>query len=79
MRKVGLGGDRVTTTLTFPEEYRELKDDMGLPDWQIARRLKLSMEALERKLHRYKLPVSRELAEMAEEERVRRRELRAAS
>lgn len=79
MRTVGRGGDWVATTLTFPEEYRELKDDMALPDWQIARRLNLSMEALERKLHRYKLPVSRELAEMAEDERVRRRDLRAAS
>lgn len=67
------------TTLSFPEQYRELKDDMALPDWQIARKLGLRLEALERKLHRYKLPVSRALSEMVDDERVRRRELKAAS
>ncbi|CAN3132274.1 hypothetical protein ACNUDN_30565 [Mycobacterium sp. smrl_JER01] len=67
------------TTLSFPEQYRELKGDMALPDWQIARKLGLRLEALERKLRRYKLPVSRALSEMVDDERVRRRELKAAS
>lgn len=69
----------MTTTLTFPEQYRELRDDMALPDWQIAKRLGLSLSALERKLHRYNLPVGRALSEMVDDERARRRGLKAAS
>ena len=69
----------MTTTLSIPEGYRELRDDMGRPDRQIGKRLGLSRSVLERTLHRYKLPVSRALSEMVDADRARRRGLKAAS
>lgn len=57
-----------TTTLSFTERYDEMRD-IGLPDWQIAKRLDITLSSLERMLERYDRPVSDLLRDMAREER----------
>lgn len=54
----------VRTTLTFPERYAELRYDMGLPIWQVAKKLGHSPASLYRMLLRYELTVPSELISM---------------
>ncbi|OKH62362.1 hypothetical protein EB74_16960 [Mycobacterium sp. SWH-M5] len=61
----------ITTTLSFLERYDELRGDLGLPDWQIAKKLGITLSSLERQLERYGRPVSDLLRELANEERHR--------
>lgn len=49
------------TTLTFPERYGELRYDMGLPIWQVAKKLGHSPASLYRMLLRYEMTVPSEL------------------
>lgn len=56
------------TTLSFLERYDEMHA-IGLPDWQIAKRLNVTLSSLERMLERYERPVSDLLRDMAREER----------
>ena len=56
------------TTLSFLERYDEYRD-MGVPDWQIAKRMGISFSSLERQLERYSRPVGELLREIAHEER----------
>ncbi|XTP37123.1 hypothetical protein ACORG1_13275 [Mycobacterium sp. TJFP1] len=67
----------IGTTLTFLERYDELCD-LGVPDWQIAKRMGLTLLSLVRMLEKYGRPIPPLLREMADETRGRHRE-RAAS
>lgn len=58
----------IATTLSFTERYDEMHA-IGLPDWQIAKRLNVTLSSLERMLERYERPVSDLLRDMAREER----------
>lgn len=58
----------IATTLSFIERYDEMHA-IGLPDWQIAQRLGVTLSSLERQLSRYDRPVSDLLRDMAREER----------
>ncbi|WP_301121125.1 hypothetical protein [Mycolicibacterium fortuitum] len=58
----------IATTLSFTERYDEMHA-IGLPDWQIAKRLDITLGSLERMLERYERPVSDLLRDMAREER----------
>lgn len=58
----------IATTLSFTERYDEMHA-IGLPDWQIAKRLDITLSSLERMLERYDRPVSDLLRDMAREER----------
>lgn len=53
--------DRRPSTLSFPERYAELHDDMRLPIWQVCQKLKLTPSSLHRMLLREKMPVPAEL------------------
>ncbi|UXA19508.1 hypothetical protein [Mycobacterium sp. SMC-4] len=55
----------------FLETYSELRDELRLPDWQIARRLGIKLSSLERRLDRHGRSVSPELRALAREERSR--------
>lgn len=68
----------IGTTLTFTERYDELRHVLGYPDWEVAKRMGISLSSLERMLERYDRPISEELRDLAREERDRR-ERRAAS
>lgn len=68
----------IGTTLTFTERYDELRHALGYPDWQVAKRMGISLSSLERMLERYGRPIGEELRDLAREERDRR-ERRAAS
>lgn len=57
-----------TTTLSFAERYDELHE-IGIPDWQIAKRMGITALSLVRMLLREGKPVSPLLAEIAAEER----------
>ena len=63
-------GGKIVTSLSFTERYLELHE-LGYQDWQIAKRLGMSLSSLERGLQRCGMPVSPLLAEMANEERSR--------
>lgn len=65
---------RGASTLSFLERYDEMRD-LGIPDWQIAKKMGISCKALERQLWRYGRPISALLGDMTrdEEERTRRR------
>lgn len=67
----------IATTLTFLERYDELRD-LGVPDWQIAKRMGLTLLSPVRMLERYDRPIPPLLREMADDERARQRG-RAAS
>lgn len=56
------------TTLSFAERYDEMHA-IGLPDWQVAKRMGITLSSLERMLERYDRPVSDLLRDMAREER----------
>ena len=58
----------MSNSLSFTERYLELHE-LGYQDWQIAKRLGMSLSSLERGLQRCGMPVSPLLAEMANEER----------
>lgn len=58
----------IATTLTFLERYDEMRG-IGVPDWQIAKRMAVTLSSLERMLQRYHRPVSDLLRDMAQEER----------
>ncbi|MBP3087003.1 hypothetical protein [Mycolicibacterium fortuitum] len=58
----------IATTLSFTERYDEMHA-IGLPDWQIAKRLDITLSSLVRMLERYERPVSDLLRDMAREER----------
>ncbi|OMB79247.1 hypothetical protein [Mycolicibacterium conceptionense] len=58
----------IATTLSFTERYDEMHA-IGLPDWQIAKRMGITLSSLERELARYDRPVSDLLRDMAREER----------
>ncbi|WP_166905956.1 hypothetical protein [Mycobacterium sp. DL440] len=58
----------IATTLSFTERYDEMHA-IGLPDWQIAQRMEVTLSSLERMLERYDRPVSDLLRDMAREER----------
>ncbi|UJL29959.1 hypothetical protein HZU38_05515 [Mycolicibacterium vanbaalenii] len=66
----------IATTLTFLERYDELRD-LGVPDWQIAKRMGLTL-SLVRMLEKYDRPIPPLLRELADDERARQRG-RAAS
>ncbi|UVG34690.1 helix-turn-helix DNA binding protein [Mycobacterium phage Mask] len=63
---------KLGTTRTFCETYDELRL-LGYPDWQIAKRMGITLLSLERQLVRYGRPISEQLREMAGEERAKRR------
>jgi hypothetical protein len=69
----------MSTTLSFTERYDELSDDLDLPDWQIAKKMGITLDSLERQLQRYERPVSELLSTMAHEERSRARSRTAAT
>jgi len=56
----------IETTLSFEERYDELHD-LGVPDWQIAKRLGISIESLARMLSRAGRPLDPLLSEMVAE------------
>jgi len=58
----------IQTTLSFEERYDELRD-LGVPDWQIAKRLGITIVSLERMLCRAGKPVDPLVREMAAESR----------
>ena len=60
------------TTLSFTERYDEMRS-LGILDWQIAKRMGISLHSLERMLERFGRPVPPLLREMADEERCGRR------
>ncbi|QFG09088.1 hypothetical protein I5J49_gp60 [Mycobacterium phage ThulaThula] len=62
---------KLGTTRTFCETYDELHQ-LGYPDWQIAKRMGISLLSLERQLDRHRRPISAQLREMASEERAKR-------
>ena len=62
----------IATTLTFLERYDELRD-LGVPDWQIAKRMGITAASLVRMLERYGRPIDRLLAEIAHDEGERQR------
>ncbi|OBC11401.1 hypothetical protein A5784_34960 [Mycobacterium sp. 852013-50091_SCH5140682] len=62
----------IGTTLTFLERYDELHG-LDLPDWQVAKRMGITLSSLERQLERYHRPVSELLRDLAREERERHR------
>lgn len=51
----------VRTTLTFPERYSELRYDMALPIWQVAKQLNYTLSTLYRMLLRHNMTVPTEL------------------
>lgn len=67
---VGSIGGR--STLTFIERYDEMHE-LGIPDWQIAKKMGITANALERQLARYRRPASDLLKELSSEELVRNR------
>jgi hypothetical protein len=52
----------------FVEEFQEYRD-LGYQDWEIAKRMGISLRALVRQLYRHKLPVAEFTSQMAKEER----------
>ena len=58
----------IQTTLSFEERYDELRD-LGVPDWQIAKRLGISIESLARMLCRAGRPLDPLLSEMVAEQK----------
>lgn len=60
------------STRGFCETYDELHE-IGVPDWQIAKRMGISILSLERQLIRYGRQVSELLRDMADEERSKRK------
>ncbi|QBI97299.1 hypothetical protein KD930_gp55 [Mycobacterium phage Kevin1] len=60
------------STRTFCETYDELHQ-LGYPNWQIAKRMGISLLSLERQLTRHHRPISEQLREMAGEQRAKRR------
>lgn len=59
----------VRSTLTFPERYSELRYDMELPIWQVAKQLNYSIATLYRMLLRHNMTVPTELIKLVADER----------
>ncbi len=59
----------VRTTLAFPERYAELRYDMELPVWQVAKQLNYSLSTLYRMLLRYNMTPPSELISLVAETR----------
>lgn len=63
----------VQTTLSFPERYAELRYDMELPIWQVAKQMKLSLASLYRMLLRNNMTVPHELSELVQDTKPRKK------
>lgn len=57
------------STLTFLEKYQELRD-LGVPQWEIANRLGITIESLVRKLGAARLPIDPLTQQMVQEIRM---------
>lgn len=57
------------TTLSFPERYAELRYDMALPIWQVAKQLNYTLATLYRMLLRHNIAPPSELISLVAGER----------
>lgn len=73
------GARQVKGPAGFVARYREMRDELGMADWEIAKRMDINLRSLVRSLRRHNMPVDPLLASMAVEERNQQQERKGAA